>query len=440
MQKQIAKPLILLAATTILMLAAIINGYGLVTSDTGSYIKYAFDFQVPADRSPFYGIFLGIASAWYSLWLALFIQCLLLVWIWYELLRLLHSKTSHLIYIATVVVITLLTPVSWVASFIMPDVFSGTMLLAILCYMPSAHKHWLYLCFIAMCALMHNSHFLILPLFAALVWLFSKPYRSKAVNLLLLSVGLFIGMCGINYAKGFGFKLSAGSHVFMMGKLSETGILKTYLNDNCDKKQYTLCNYKDELPPNAWDFLWDETGPLYKTGGWDSSRAEYNAIIKDVFTTPRYAAMFAASAVTGTVQQLTHNNIAADPLPANAIPGQMIEKHYPKELNAYTRCMQTTGAINATNFNYCYLLVFVLSSVLILHHRKRIYTPNIKFLYLFTLLFILCNAFVTATFANVLDRLQLRVSWVLPAINCTLLIQYYLADRKAKNLPAGTQI
>jgi hypothetical protein len=440
MQKQIAKPFILLAATTIFMLVAIINGYGLVTSDTGSYIKYAFDFQVPADRSPFYGIFVGIASVWCSLWLALFIQCLLLVWIWYELLHLLYSKTSPLIYLATVVGITLLTPASWVASFIMPDVFSAAMLLAILCYMLSAHRHGLYLCFIATCVLMHNSHFLILPLFAVLVWLVSKPYRNKAANLLLLSVGLFTTMCGINYAKGFRFKLSAGSHVFMMGKLSETGILKTYLNDNCDKKSYALCNYKDELPPNAWDFLWDETGPLYKTGGWDSSRAEYNAIIKDVFTTPRYAAMFAGAAITGTAQQLTRNNITVDPLPANAIAGQMIARHYPKELNAYSRSMQTTGAIKTANFNYGYLLVFVLSSVLILHHRKRIYTPNIKFLYLFTLLFILCNVFVTATFANVLDRLQLRVSWVLPAINCALLIHYYLAHRKAKNQHVDTQI
>lgn len=445
MQKAVTTLLLLFAATIIFMAAAFYNGYPLVTSDTGSYIKYAFDFQVPADRSPFYGVFVGVCSFWLSLWFTVAAQCFLLAWVLHSLVGLLAGdKKTPFYYLAFVSAIAALTPACWVSAFVMPDIFAALLLLGLLCYLhcPPRQRtmHVVYLGFIAVCTLMHNSHFLILPLFAALAWLVSKPYRQKAANLILLSVGLVITMCSINYSKGFGFTLSAGSHVFMMGKLSETGILEKYLDDNCDKTTYTLCDYKHELPSHAWDFLWDEKSPLYKTGGWDSSRAEYSAIIKHIFTTPRYATMFAGSAISGTAQQLLHNSISVDPLPANAIAGQMIAKHYPQEFNAYTHSLQTKADIPVPPFNYINLTVFVLSSGFVLIYRRHIFTAQVKYLYIFILLFLLCNAFVTATFANVLDRLQVRASWVLPAVNIWLLLAHWFRGKYAKTGTDETQI
>lgn len=47
------------------------------------------------------------------------------------------------------------------------------------------------------------------------------------------------------------------------------------------------------------------------------------------------------------------------------------------------------------------------------------------------------ECFCTATFANVLDRLQNRIFWVLPATNIIVLLEYYVGKGKAEKLPAS---
>ncbi|OSZ82244.1 hypothetical protein CAP35_02950 [Chitinophagaceae bacterium IBVUCB1] len=73
------KQTLLIAVYAMLIISiAIYNGYPLLTPDSGSYIKYAFDMQLPNDRSPFYSLFVAISSLRSSLWVTIVVQALLI--------------------------------------------------------------------------------------------------------------------------------------------------------------------------------------------------------------------------------------------------------------------------------------------------------------------------------------------------------------------------
>ena len=90
-----------------------------------------------------------------------------------------------------------------------------------------------------------------------------------------------------------------------MGAMVEHGIVKNYLNDHCDTKQYKLCAYKDSLPDRAYKFIWDEKSPFYKIGGWKETKNEFTEIIYGTLTQPKYIVMHIKESFKATLQQLT---------------------------------------------------------------------------------------------------------------------------------------
>jgi hypothetical protein len=316
----------------------------------------------------------------------------------------------------------------------MPDVFAGILLLGTLLYLTDKTtrlQQLAYVLIIFLAIIVHNSHFLIVAAFSSLLlaWALIKKHATvlkRSIVLLSLSVMSWALMCTVNAVNGYGFTYSRGSHVFMMGKFVETGLLKTYLDDNCATKNLKLCNYKDQIPMYSWDFLWDLQGPLYKTGGWDSSKPEYDAIIHDVFTTPRYAKSFARGCFTSTLRQLFEVQ-APDHTTFQgkwSSPWQRIGTYFGDELNEYCNSKLYTDGLSATGNNYIYYLFFVLSAVWLLFH-KHVFGKELLFIYAGIFLFLFLNAFVTATFSTVVPRFQNRVFWVLPATNAIIIAAYY---------------
>jgi hypothetical protein len=448
---------LLLTTSLALMVVALYNGFGLTESDTGAYIEKGILNIIPNDRSPFYGWFVRYTSMWSSLWYALFAQCLLLAYVLLKFidqltvfssqlaaprepdnnlnskLQVSNSQTRSILF--TIIVIVSFTCVSWVASYLMPDVFAGILLLGILLFFSHNEKKWLplviYALVIFLSIIVHNSHFLIVAPFslALIVWAIIKKNKTilkRSIVLLCLSVTSWLLMCTVNAANGYDFTYSRGSHVFMMGKFVEMGLLNTYLDENCGKKNLKLCNYKGQMPDYSWDFIWDAQSPLYKTGGWDSNKVEYGAIIHDVFTTPRYLKAFARNSATATLRQLSQIQVPDRTTFQGkwSSPWQRIGTYFGDELNEYCTSKQYSDGISGTGSNYIYYLFFILSSCWILVHY-RILSKGILFIYSCILFFLLLNAFVTATFSTVLSRYQNRVFWLLPATNAVLIIQYY---------------
>ena len=431
---------ILLSTTFALMVVALYNGYPLAEGDTGAYIQQAIYPHFAADRTPFYGIFLRITSLWRSLWFPVFAQCLILGFLLIQFINKVNPNGASqaagirlLILIVTAVVS--LTCVSWVAAYLMPDVFAGILLLAILLYItaPAGDRFSiLYAILILGALIIHNSHFLITLLFALALLLYSV--RGKQMLLVKRSI-ILVGLCfitwatlsGMNAAKKYGFVFSRGSNIFMVAKLAETGILNIYLDENCTKNNLKLCNYKSQIPQSLSEFLWLDTSPLNQMGGWDSCRNEYATVVHDVFSSPRYLLMFAQKSTTGTLKQLTEvqvrNKIQSEG--QDKQPSKKVRQFFGDEWREFSMSKQNTDLLSATSCNYVYLLTFLLSSLWILFFASGVVSKELAFIYGCILVFFVLNAFVTATFSTISYRYQYRIFWILPATNLILMIKYY---------------
>jgi len=438
MKRKIILSFTFILTTGLLLSVAWYNGYPLINSDTGSYVKYAFDFQVPQDRSPFYGVFTGFSSLWVSLWCTIIVQAALLVFLLYRYSRLFWQQTPSLFAMLLMFAgIVACTHVTWVVSFVLPDIFAAILLLAIILYFFDEHCSisfrlaYLFIVFISIAV--HNSHYLISLLFA-LILIAVYTYRKRkdklrrAFVLLSITVANWLILCTLNYVKSFGFTLSSGSHVFMSAKLVETGIMKKYLCDSCNTKPLKLCQYKDELPNTLSEYLWEDYSPLYKVGGWQGSRTENEIIAKDVFTAWEYLSIYISKSIINSGRQVVELQLPPiiKLLNEQSSPYNFISRHLPNELGAYTKARQFQNQLTTGKLSHFYLYIFLLSSIwVVIVARSLSNMESVKVIYGFVVLFIILNGIITATFSEVVGRLQYRVFWILPATNIFVLVNYY---------------
>ncbi len=467
---------LLLITSVSLMAVALYNGYPLVEADSGAYIEQAIYPHFTPERTPFYGMFVRVSCMWTSLWFTVFVQCVMLA---YLLLKFIGQFTVGSLQLAVgtlqvadgrqqltdaknevvvsnpsltddnfvfnfsliaVITIVSFTCVSWVVSYLMPDVFGAILLLAAILFITEQEGRMrsgaVYIFFIFVAMLMHNVHFPVLLLFSfvLLVWALVKkqrPLMKKSLALIVVCVLVWGIMCGMNAVKKHGFTFSRGRDIMLVAKFAEAGILNTYLDDNCGKKPLQLCNYKNQLPGNINEFLTSGEGPVLKMGGWDSNRVEYRTVVRDVFTTPRYLSMFVQKSVTGTLKQVTHIN-APDPVKPQGKDSETwakVKKYFADELPAYATSLQNSNALSGGSSNFVYYLFLVLSSLWMLLFYQRVMNKELAFMYCCILLFLVVNAFVTASLSAITYRFQYRVAWLLPATNAIVILKYYAGQR-----------
>ncbi|OSZ82243.1 hypothetical protein CAP35_02945 [Chitinophagaceae bacterium IBVUCB1] len=338
--------------------------------------------------------------------------------------------------IAAVVIVIAFTSLPWIAVHIMPDIFTPVLYLSAVLFLTSNKNTELilYAFVFYVSTLIHNSHFIIALLcssvmiaVACLVKRFNL-FLKKSVVLTSIACVAVVSICSIHFIKGFGFVPSRGSHVFIVGKLSESGVLKAYLNDNCKQNDSGLCKFKENLPATGWQFLWDYDGPLYKTGGWDSSKTAYNAIIKGVFSNSYYRNAFIKHSLQATVKQMSYINIKGNvtcPMGDNNVR-EIFVRAYPSDTASYFRGKQHMKAIETDNYSIVYTCTFLLCLLLLpvcIYIVRR--QDEVMMIIISALVFIIINAFVTATFANVLDRLQYRIAWIVPCVVIYSIISIY---------------
>jgi hypothetical protein len=437
----------LLLGAFIMMLLACYDNYPIVTNDSGTYISCAFSGEIPADRPVFYSWFIRVSSLGQSLWLTVWAQSFILAYLLLRLMRFLVPDISNPHSTALFLLFSLGTIGGWYSSQLMPDVFTPVLCLSLLLYLldrTNKTHSLVYAALVLLAALMHNAHPIILSLFTLLLLaallLKRAPFLKPATLATLagLSAASWLLLCMVNASAGNGFRPSKATPVFLMGKLAESGILKTYLDQRCPVKEYKICAYKDSLPVAAFSFVWDGNSPVNKTGGWDANREEYGQILRDLATSPRYYPLLAYKSLEATARQLTQINIDESyALPwtvfdASTPPYQSIARYIPHERNAFHTSRQNEKTLSISLYDKVYALVFLLSTLaVLLGHRHLPRGSGLVYTLLLTL--IILNAFSTATFANILPRLNSRVIWLLPAGNLLMIytaVRNWLASRK----------
>lgn len=437
-----------LLGSLVLLYGGLYNGYPLVTYDTGTYLGSGRTLAVPADRPITYGLFTRVASLHLSLWFVIFFQCLILGWLMLRYLQVYVPRVQHpATRLALLLAFVWATGLTWISCELMPDIFTAIGLLALglvlLGHAPRGPERAGLLLLALGSAMMHSSNVLTFSLVVAGFGLLAAAkgwFRRGWVRAhywrqcLALVLAVWLVLPGLHAALGGGFAISRAAPAFLMGRLSETGILGKFLDRNCDDPSaYSLCAYRDSLPNTASAFVWSERSPMNRTGGWEAHLDEYRGIIGKVLTTPRYYPYLALEAVQATLRQLTHalHGTGAPPACGIDTPPYSQVKIFKNgyELKEYLSSMQNLSQLDFTALNERLPWVYLLSLMALLvgfaqPFMRKAVGPAGALLLVLVGLMLVANAFVTGNLANVLDRLQVRMAWLLPFATLLLVIEH----------------
>ncbi len=415
--------LVLFVVNVLLLLwVALVNQFPIITQDSAAYLNMAYTHFYPSDRPMFYGLFIEFVSITKNIWWPVIAQAVLLSFLMLQLLRFYINDQLLLKGGLIIVFVALLTPVSWIVSQITADIFIAFVILSAILFFITTNKYLkiVYFLILGFSLLTHNSYLIAFVLFAStsflLALLLNRTYLLKTTSMLVLSIMVYFTLSAANYKAGNGFTFSKAGHVFFMGKLVECGILKAYLDDHCDKENYQLCAFKDSLPKYGADFIWQEGKAFHKTGGWDNSKPEYSKIINGTFTEWKFLKMHIHEAFFGTINQigLTYVGDLRAQFTEDTHPYNYVQLFFPHQAKQMLNARQQKGTLYYGVFKYLYpvfLLLMLIATLRALFLSKRLDTL-LKIALLITVLLVFYNAFTTATFANVIGRLNARAVWV----------------------------
>lgn len=432
-----------------LAIPALYNSFPLVTSDSGAYISNAYLLQVPLDRPLGYSIFIRIVTTGTSLWSVVLAQTLLVSVLLLLIARHALGAAYHRnIFTAMMLLTGVATSAGWFAGQIMPDIFTAILLLAIciLCAVNvSSRARWGLYLLLLICILTHNSNLLIALAMGLVILIIAVRkkdalLRRVGVALLTASVSGWITLSSLNAAAGHGFRPSAASHVFIMCRMVEDGIMDAFLHDQCptEPDAYKLCAFKDQLPNRQWEFMWAPNSPLYATGGWEANEEEYSRIIRKTLTSPKYLGMHVIQNVQGSFRELPliYVGDGLQPFDENSSPYKAIAQYHRHQLKEFTVAMQQVSGLHFEWWNTSITLfgLLVITGGLILSRKrasaKGSYDPLHRITWI-SIIFLIVNAIITVTFATVIGRYEARVFWILPFLSILYILRsYYTRDEQ----------
>ena len=434
---------IIFLAAIISCFASFINKYPIVYPDTGTYIYSGFSNLVFDDRPIFYGIFLRHISLAVSLWLVVFVQGLLLSYIIFVTLGMFFGGVSkNYVFITIVCFLTLFTGFSYTVSIIIPDVFTSISVLCLVNLFLNKGLNKLQLVLISILFVFsictqYSSIIIMFLLFLVFIFYFGlKKIKGEKVLLsykrFLLSISLYL-FCllfipSVNYLYTNQYKTSGASHVFIMNHLIETGVLNDYLKEKCDKNDFKICEYKDQL---GWDFIWSPESPVQKTGGWQANKKEYQTIIEDVITTPKYFVQLLRKAIEYSFKQFfTFKVTISPPQLSSSPPFSQISWHFKDTVIEYMSSLQNGSKLNVDFLNALQQIVILVSIVIlfVIILSKSLFAKlsfELKWLLVILLIHNLINSVVCSNFSTIDDRFQNRIVWLFPFCTIIIITKFY---------------
>jgi hypothetical protein len=425
----------------LLLLPAFYSGYPLVYSDTGTYIASGFERYVPIDRPIIYGLFIALSSLKISLWLPLMLQCFLLALILKYLFDLFFEPPYRfLAYSLSLLFLTAFSGIAWYASQIMPDLFAPLTIICLFLLLQHnpivLYKRIIIVGVFVFSAATHLSipFICLLVLGSWAVWAGAKQitnyryYWQQSLFIGALIVLSWVVTASTNYMASGSFGLSKGSHVFLTGRMLDNGLLESYLHQYCATRSYSLCAYQDSLPNNSREFMWNGNSPVNKQGSWENTQSDYKRLLRDMALTPKYTIWLFINSIQITISQLLQNDIGsgiiskwyAEP---DSPPYQKIAQFFPHEFKQYRYSRQNINlwnqSLDFSLINYCQYFILIACCCVVwlawqLPQIRQQFDPNALFFLQIALLGIVANAAITANLSVVCDRLQARVTWLLP--------------------------
>ncbi|MGB0916384.1 MAG: hypothetical protein ACPGU4_02245 [Flavobacteriales bacterium] len=425
------------------MWPAIVNGYPLVYSDSGTYIISGFLKNVPMDRPIAYGLFINLLGAGTSLWFVVIAQALLVIFTIYMLVRLVTKSAPWPWTIGLVLVPGLTTGVSNYTSQIMPDIFSALSIVGFGVLLAQKKFGWLEVllsCIVVLSAMFHFSILMVgmgMGIVAIIGWAICRTNFTVVRKAVLLSTLPVLLVLGLNYSLTDEVFISKTSNVFTTARIMETGVLADFLTENCSQNEYLLCNSVNDFPNHAHEFLWNDDSPLYDedcrsrrfTACWLEKNHHFGFMLKDIVTQPKYLSQLAVIYTVDFFSQLGDFGIGLlTPQTEGSAAQNCLTKVYPSELDAYKSTAQykeTQFFKTASSIQMVMVILGLLGILWGLFQAYRNKTIQ-NYAWAFMLILgVLGNALSVTIFSGVLDRYQSRVIWILPLIALCILVRYW---------------
>jgi len=404
---------------------ALWNGYPLIYFDSEDYVEMAFTWQPVIFRIMTYGLVTALARPFDTLWVIPVFQALLAAWLLHEAVWGWIARWRPQVYFAMGLMLALATGLPWAVAQVMADVYAGFSILgiAILAF-GAALPLWRRLLLIPVVGLsicVHMTHVAVacgLVLVLATIWLLARfslrmPRPRLSLVLPAVALGVFLVPATHYLATGRAF-FSASGQVLQLALFVQDGLAQKYLDEVCPQgAKLRLCEYKDQLPHTADEFLW---GPsvFQQLGGWDGMQDEAAAIVKGTIRT--FPVDLARAMVANTITQLDLIGTGEDLVPMSWHFVKTQLRRYPDDFRSFRYAKQQRhGGIDFELLNQIQVPIAQAAQLAALvmlavawKRRDRISTGLLAVV----VVAFLGNAFVCGALSNPHDRYQNRIVWL----------------------------
>lgn len=431
-------PILYGLAVLALLWPAVANRFPIVFYDTGGYLGRPFEGTLMFGRSAFYGAFLaaGIPTRF---WLDIVVQAAAAVWIIALTLRThdgpwFGARDAATRTFVVVLAFSVLTGLPWFTAQLMPDILEPLVVIALylLAFRTSRLRRAERIGLIVLTGFGIASHMAILALACGLLVMLGAlrlvlrvrdgvcvaiiPMKRPTLgaSFAALLCGLVFAL-GSNLLIGGAFGFTPGGTSFIFSRILQDGIVARYLKDTCPDPTLRLCAYKDELPPTANDWLWDDSSPLEKLGGADAFEPEARRILLD--TLRLYPALHLTTALTATAEQFIRLQSGDGLTSYNFYVEYMLKEHAPSTLPAYYASVQYTTDFDFAWLNVVQYPIALLSVLGLIAQATRSWQIGARrdtTRALFFLIALAGNAFICGALSNPHDRYQNRLVWIAP--------------------------
>jgi hypothetical protein len=412
-------------ATALFLAPALWNGFPLVYYDSVDYVQLPFTGQMPIYRTAGYGLVTIAGRLAHSLWAVPLLQSALAAYVLYETLRRFLPQDAEAALVAVSSLLLLVTGLPWFTAEIMPDAFTGILVLAfavLVC--DDGQIGWgrraALAATLALAIAVHSSHAaiaggLLLSLFLvslAAPGLWPGLHRRLRLPLLAFMIGLALAAGANAVVTGRVFLLQDNA-VLTLGLFVQDGLAEKYLDHACGKPKprLQLCAARHRLPHNANMFLWHDHD-FDQLGGWTGMQGEARKIVRGAIKA--YPLAYLWDSLQLTARQLVMLKTADGVAPMRYLIGDAIARHYPKEAAAFLAARQQRGTafgwLNAIQAPILILASAALPILLWLAWRRR--DPDGVLLMAILTLSLLGNAYVCGALSNPNDRYQSRIAWL----------------------------
>jgi hypothetical protein len=432
------------AATLILLIPALWNGFPLLEHDTGGYLARWYEGTLEVSRSTTYGLFL-VALAQPDFWPAVVVQAALAVWVIALVLRAHRLGSRPLVLLVTVIVLAAVTTLPWIASQLLTDIFTGLGVLALylLVLRSDALARWERAALVVLTAFAASTHSATLAVLLALVAaaVVVSVFRRRWVPPAGLGRGIAALVLGpvmlvsANYAVAGKLSWTPGGIALLFGRMLQDGIVARYLAEHCPDTRFQLCAHRDELPTDADVYFWGES-IFDRLGRFQGLNEEMRTIVlESIATYPLWQIEAAASAA---VRQLVSVGTGEGVLDSIWHTYGMIEHFTPSMLPAMRAARQQRGeldfeAINLIHVPVALASMLALLAVIVLAARSPRFA-DLGPLAVMVALAILANAAVCGVLANPHDRYGARMVWIATLV--VALVPWLWRSRNPLDRPA----